>query len=114
MILVCWIERGARMTITESTSVATAGLFSSGVIWMLAQAQPIVNALPEGTGTAIAGLTGGSFCIWYSWYITTRVLPEKDRLHAETIKEIVSDFREEMKTHRESTERLFDTFRNQS
>lgn len=45
------------------------------------------------------GVAGGPvFAVWYAWYMTTRVIPEKERRHDEQLKNIVGEHKEVLTT----------------
>lgn len=104
------------MTFFEATTTATTGLLASGGMWVFAQAEAVKEVLPEGASTVLAGMTGGGFCIWYAYYVTKVLLPQKDtehRLavkeltdkHADTIQKLVDDFSAHSKRESEDHER---------
>lgn len=64
-------------------------------MWFLAQAPAAGNGTapavakdttPWGAiGAAVGAMGGGGFSIWYGWYMTVRVLPERDKRFAEIV-----------------------------
>lgn len=67
----------------------------------------------------LGGMTSLGFAVWYAWYTTTVIIPNKDRQHAETISKIVdtnaeamnramSEFRAEVREQREAFSKRMD------
>jgi hypothetical protein len=104
------------MTLGESTITATLGLASSGMVWLVGQADAVKDMLPEGIITGGALMTGAGFSIWYCYYVTKVILPQKDKEHRESVKEIIDthnktigkmtdDYKSEMKLERDEHEK---------
>lgn len=91
------------MTVTDATATAVIGVLS-GAMGLLASE----TVAADGWLNVAGGLTSLGFAVWYAWYVTTKVMPEKDRVHKETIDGLVRGFREETSDQRASHERNID------
>lgn len=86
------------MGLAEATTTAISGLALGAVGVVLGQ----VDA-PDNTPNwlnAAGGLTSLGFAVWYAWFVTTKTIPERDKVHAETIKTMTEEFRDEQKETR--------------
>lgn len=107
------------MNLLEATTTAATGVIAGGGLWLLAQADAVKDALPDGAGVVVAGMTGGGFCIWYAYYVTKVLMPKKDDEHRTAVKDIVDrhnatitemvkEFSEEMRLRREENRQNID------
>lgn len=88
------------MSILEATTTAVAGVTVGGIGVVLGQVDALPNNTPNWLNAA-GGLTSLGFAVWYAWWVTTKTIPERDKIHAETINSIVKEFREESKEQRQ-------------
>lgn len=89
----------------ENHIVASLGLASSGLCWLLAQTEVVRHVLPDGAGTAVSSIIGGSFLIWYSYTVTSVIIPKLNAEHQEQVKYLVTEFRQESLALRDSHEK---------
>lgn len=88
------------MGISEATATAVSGLAIGAAGVVLGQS----HTLPESAPTwlnAGGGLVSLGFAVWYAWWVTTKTIPERDKVHAETIDGLVKEFRAEAKEQRQ-------------
>lgn len=88
------------MTVIEATTTAVMGL-GIGAATLLASETEVANGIGNGWMNLVGGLTSLGFAVWYAYFVTTKILPERDRLHAETIGTLTTQFRLEIKEQRE-------------
>lgn len=89
----------AEATITAVSGVAVTNAASVlGPILAQQQLAPDLGSWGQVASTIVS--TG--FAVWYAWHVTTKTLPEKDKLHKEAIDAVVSEFREESHESRET------------
>lgn len=89
------------MGLGEATTTAVAGVVVGGIGVLLGQADsPVQDGIPNWLNAA-GGLTSLGFAVWYAWFVTTKTIPERDRVHAETIGNLVQEFRLEAKEQRQ-------------
>jgi hypothetical protein len=88
------------MGIGEATVTAVLGVSLGGLGVVLGQTDAPIST-PNWLN-ALGGLTSLGFAVWYAWYVTTKTIPERDKVHAATISEIVTEFREESKEQRQA------------
>lgn len=55
----------------------------------------------DGIATIVATAGSGGFAIWYAWYTTTRVIPEKETKHSTQVEKLIESFEGECKEQRE-------------
>jgi hypothetical protein len=87
------------MGISEATATAACGVGLGALGVVLGQA-----AIPESAPSwlnAGGGLVSLGFAVWYAWWVTTKTIPERDKVHAETITGLVKEFRDEAKEQRQ-------------
>lgn len=91
---------GATMTIAEATCTAVTGVLVGSVGVVLGQVETLPDNAPNWLNAA-GGLTSLGFAVWYAWWVTTKTIPERDKIHAETVKVLVDEFRAESKEQRQ-------------
>lgn len=94
------------MHLAEATSTAVIGVALSGVAPVIGPILAQAGAVPDlgSWGQVASTIVSTGFAVWYAWHVTTKTLPEKDRLHQEAVKSIVDEF------HRDAAEAR-DTFK---
>lgn len=87
------------MTIDGATMTAVTGVVLGGVGVLLGQ----VDQATASTHwlNAGGGLVSLGFAVWYAWWVTTKTIPERDKVHSETIASLVKEFRDEAKEQRQ-------------
>lgn len=58
--------------------------------FLLAADVPQISA--TGIGGIVTGLSGTGFAVWYAWHTTTKTIPDLNKQHADTIKELTAAF----------------------
>ena len=71
-------------------SVCACVVFSGSYLVAADAGVPPTGDIPDwlksvGIGAGILG--GPLFAVWYAWYVTTRVIPDKEKTHASQLKE---------------------------
>lgn len=88
------------MSIIEATTTAVSGLVIGGAGVVLGQ----IESIPPNASNwlnAGGGLVSLGFAVWYAWWVTTKTIPERDKVHAETVQALVQEFRQEAKEQRQ-------------
>lgn len=97
------MREGAEMSIVDATATAVTGM-AVGFVGIVLGQLPSVESLPEATPNwlnACGGIVSLGFAVWYAWWVTTKTIPERDKVHAETIQSLVQEFRTEAKEQRQ-------------
>lgn len=87
------------MGIGDATVTAASGVLLGGVGVVIGQID--VPAQTPNWLNAAGGLTSLGFAVWYAWFVTTKVMPERDKTHAETVSGLVKEFRDEAREQRQ-------------
>jgi len=89
------------MSLISSTIVAMTGIFTGGVGIVLGQSPtPVIPGTPNEYLNALGGLGSLGFAVWYAYYVTAHVMPARDKIHAESIRTILSEMKEETRDQR--------------
>lgn len=87
------------MGIGEATATAISGVAIGACGVVIGNVEVPANA-PNWLNAA-GGLTSLGFAVWYAWFVTTKTIPERDKVHADTIQGLVKEFRDEAKEQRQ-------------
>jgi hypothetical protein len=69
---------------------------------LLAQIETISEVAPSNIVQMLGGLTSLGFTVWYCWYNESYAKPARDKIQADTITNVVKEFRDESKEQRAS------------
>jgi len=84
-----------------NTILAVCGIAVGSVGVLLGQSStPVVSGIGNEYLNALGGLSSLGFAVWYAWYVTAYALPARDKIHAETIQNILKESREEAREQR--------------
>ena len=88
------------MSVDGVTATAVAGVAVGAVGVVLGQTEAITSDTTHWLNAG-GGLISLGFAVWYSWWVTTKTIPERDKIHADTISGLVQEFRAESKEQRQ-------------
>lgn len=100
------------MTTGEAGVVAVTGIISGGIAMILGQVDAINEVVPNGALNSVGMLTSLGFTAWYCWYNESYAKPARDKTHADTIKEIVKEFRDDSREQRQAHATAYDKIDN--